>query len=291
MAKTGVAGRVRSGLRKLVARHYRYRGVPALSGWCLVCGCATHFFAPPEVSPRESLACACCLATSRYRSIARGILRAVSELCGIEAESLEALARAHPHAQMARRIEVYDTQPPFYYSTIAYPIPDILSRAAFIGVELSLHQPDRPWGERLGPRLTNQSLERLSFPDHRFDLVITSDVMEHVRLDQAAHREIHRVLKPGGIYLFTVPHVRAWPHTQIRVEVTDPVDPERDRFLLEKEYHGDANSRENAALCYRIYGRDLDEHLAQLGFEVDYTAEDFPQWGILETELFYCRRS
>ena len=37
--------------------------------------------------------------------------------------------------------------------------------------------------------------------DARADLVVTSDVMEHVRLDDKAHREIHRVLADGGVYV------------------------------------------------------------------------------------------
>jgi hypothetical protein len=32
-----------------------------------------------------------------------------------------------------------------------------------------------------------------------------------------------------------------------------------------------------------------DEALASLGFRVDYTREDIPELGIMNTELFYCR--
>src|SRR5437016_14407750 len=62
------------------------------------------------------------------------------------------------------------------------------------------------WDIKLGSHTTNKNIEQLTFPDNSFDIVITSDVMEHVRLDERAHQEIQRVLKPGGIYLFTVPH-------------------------------------------------------------------------------------
>lgn len=48
----------------------------------------------------------------------------------------------------------------------------------------------------------------LPFPDHSFDLVVCSDVLEHVD-DQKALSEIKRVLKKGGIFLFSVP---AFPH-------------------------------------------------------------------------------
>jgi hypothetical protein len=114
--------------------------------------------------------------------------------------------------------------------------------------------------------------------------------MEHIRLDENAHQEIYRVLKPQGVYLFTVPHQRQSRDTLTQVEVIDPMDSTKDRFLTEPEYHGDANSPDNRALSYRVYGTILDEQLAGLGFSVDYTRKDFLQNGIQNTELFYCRK-
>jgi hypothetical protein len=90
------------------------------------------------------------------------------------------------------------------------------------------------------------------------------------------------------VHLFTVPHYRDRA-TFMRVEVVDPDDPSSDKYLTEKEYHGDANSEEGRALSYRSYGTDLDDGLAALGFAVDYTKDDFPEQGIRNTELFYCR--
>jgi SAM-dependent methyltransferase len=45
----------------------------------------------------------------------------------------------------------------------------------------------------------------LPLPDQSVDLVIATDVIEHVDDDQLAVREIYRVLRPGGTVLFTVP--------------------------------------------------------------------------------------
>lgn len=44
-----------------------------------------------------------------------------------------------------------------------------------------------------------------TFPAHRFDLVITSDVFEHISCPRDAFTEIARTLKPGGAHVFTVP--------------------------------------------------------------------------------------
>jgi SAM-dependent methyltransferase len=45
----------------------------------------------------------------------------------------------------------------------------------------------------------------LPLPDRSVDLVVATDVVEHVDDDQRAVSEIYRVLRPGGIVLFTVP--------------------------------------------------------------------------------------
>lgn len=48
---------------------------------------------------------------------------------------------------------------------------------------------------------------RLPFVDATFDSVLLSQVLEHLPEPHAAVREIHRVLKPGGVLIGTVPFV------------------------------------------------------------------------------------
>src|SRR5690606_2625202 len=119
-----------------------------------------------------------------------------------------------------------------------------------IDVQVSRFRADEPLGARVDvrPFASNQDLQRLTFVDGAFDVVLTSDVMEHVRLDRRAHAEIRRVLAPGGSYLFNVPHTRGLRDTIHRVVVHDPDDPARDEYVLPKEFHGDANDPDNAAL-------------------------------------------
>jgi len=47
----------------------------------------------------------------------------------------------------------------------------------------------------------------LPYPDASFDLVTCSEVLEHVENYRAVLREIHRVLKPGGLMVVTTPNV------------------------------------------------------------------------------------
>jgi len=56
--------------------------------------------------------------------------------------------------------------------------------------------------------LTNVSVmdgARLDFPDQSFDLLIASDVLEHIQDEQQALREWSRVLRPGGCAIIFVP--------------------------------------------------------------------------------------
>ena len=51
----------------------------------------------------------------------------------------------------------------------------------------------------------------IPFEDSRFDIVVSSDVLEHIENDSEALREWHRVLKPGGKLLLFVPaHPFLW---------------------------------------------------------------------------------
>jgi SAM-dependent methyltransferase len=59
---------------------------------------------------------------------------------------------------------------------------------------------------------------RLPFPDAMFDVVITSEVLEHIQDDVAAVAEMVRVLKPGGRFAATVP---AWLPETINWKLSD----------------------------------------------------------------------
>jgi SAM-dependent methyltransferase len=48
-------------------------------------------------------------------------------------------------------------------------------------------------------------LTELPFPDHVFDAVVCTQVLEHVPEPKAVLKEIARVMRPGGNLLFTVP--------------------------------------------------------------------------------------
>jgi SAM-dependent methyltransferase len=120
---------------------------------------------------------------------------------------------------------------------------------------------DVPPGEKRG-NVTCQDVQNLLFPDRRFDLVTSTEVLEHIPDDRRGFREIFRVLKPGGHFVFTVP-LGEYRETVERCRL------ESDGSLvhmLPPEYHGDRIRGKEAVLAFRNYGTDVIERLEECGF-------------------------
>ncbi|WP_110181128.1 class I SAM-dependent methyltransferase [Nocardioides solisilvae] len=63
----------------------------------------------------------------------------------------------------------------------------------------------------LGAGSVCAALPDLPFPDGTFDVVSAFDVVEHCADEAAALREVRRVLRPGGVFLMSVPaYTWAW---------------------------------------------------------------------------------
>ena len=62
----------------------------------------------------------------------------------------------------------------------------------------------------------SEDLTRLTYADASFDLVLTSETLEHVPDLKVALGEIHRVLVPGGRHIFTIPQLPHVPATFAR---------------------------------------------------------------------------
>jgi SAM-dependent methyltransferase len=98
----------------------------------------------------------------------------------------------------------------------------------------------------LTARAVRADLLSLPFPDGAFDVVMASEVLEHIPDDAQAMAEIARVVRPGGKVAVTVP--RFWP--------------ERVCWALSREYHDVAGGH------VRIYrGTELEDRLRTAGLE------------------------
>ena len=90
----------------------------------------------------------------------------------------------------------------------------------------------------------------LPFPDGSFDVVITSEVLEHIQDDVRAIAEMVRVLKPGGRFAATVPAYL----------------PEVVNWRLSDEYHAPKSPGGHV----RIYSKtELRAKLRTAGLDVD----------------------
>ena len=106
-----------------------------------------------------------------------------------------------------------------------------------------------------------QDLQALSFPDACFDLCTHTEVLEHVPDDARALRELHRVLRPGGWLIFTVPLF----DRDVTVERAAVVGG-RLVHRLPADYHGDRLRGAGRILVFREYGRDVTRRVRAAGF-------------------------
>ena len=211
---------------------------------------------------RESCLCTHCRASNRQRQLAM-----------ISAGSL------HPGQSQYRCSLRRLTQgnPPAVYNTEAGgPIHQQLSASAgyvcseYFGAEY--RSGDKVHG------VLHQDLQSCSFPDDSFDLVLSSDVLEHIPDPYLAHREIFRILKKGGRHVFTVPFY----HTLFRDEVRAGLDDHRQPvYLKEPWYHDDPVRPNQGVLVFRVFALEMLVRLEEIGFQPRLYHLYHPWFGIL----------
>ena len=92
-----------------------------------------------------------------------------------------------------------------------------------------------------------------SLTDRSLDVLIACDVLEHVPDDASAFREIHRILKPGGVAVLSVPQMDSPSRTD--EDPTVKSEPERELRFGQKDH-------------VRMYGDDFSDRLENAGFVV-----------------------
>jgi hypothetical protein len=124
--------------------------------------------------------------------------------------------------------------------------------------------PDRRSGEVISGIL-HQDLQRTSFEDASFDVVITNDVFEHIPDALAAEKEVMRILKPDGVYCFTVPFLPESEHDQVLAELKPDG---KIQYFAEPQYHSDPIRPAEGILVYRLFSfNDLKRRFESLGHE------------------------
>ena len=122
------------------------------------------------------------------------------------------------------------------------------------------------------PAMRRIDVTDIPFPDGAFDVILCCHVLEHVRDDRRAMRELRRVLAPGGWAVLQTP-----VESRRETSLEDPGSsgPEERRRLFGQADH------------VRVYGRDFFERLAEAGFAVrrdpwvrELEPEQVQRWGL-----------
>jgi SAM-dependent methyltransferase len=211
-------------------------------GTCAICGVAQTFVRKSRAI-RETYHCVACRASLRERSQAQEIVTLYGQP-GIR--NFTDLAQDPGF----RRLRIYEPGTSGPLRRFLRDLP---------GYEQSDYVP--PSGTaKGGAKIRHEDLHALSFADESFDLVITSDIFEHVRRPMVAFAEIRRVLKTGGWHVFTVPVQAPIPACSVaRVDTSGDTDV----HLLPPYYHGDGKG--GKSLVYTDFGQDLIASLEAIG--------------------------
>jgi 2-polyprenyl-3-methyl-5-hydroxy-6-metoxy-1,4-benzoquinol methylase len=236
-------------------------------GYCVICGHEASFWFSEVITPqlknawsitdeiadafnrRESEICSFCGGSLRVRRLCAALMQTFSERSGRVYNSFSDLLEDDEfrHLRIGEinacgALHNYLKQHPnLSYSEY---VPGVARGAEYNGIRC-------------------EDLQGLTYPNDFFDIVLTSDTLEHVPDPEQAFNEIYRVLKPTGIHLFTVPVIPSQGATIRRARF---VNGER-RFLLSPAYHG-CWGRDDM-LVFTDFGMDILEKLKLVGFATD----------------------
>ena len=91
---------------------------------------------------------------------------------------------------------------------------------------------------------THEDITHLSYKSNSFDLVIHSETFEHIPQVKIAIEEVKRILKPGGLCIFTIPII---PERNTLKKISTLKTPQT------PSYHGFGN-REDYLVCWEFGG-------------------------------------
>ncbi len=225
---------------------------------CNICGSHDGFDLTNPEGPRESWVCRKCGSTSRDRMYIFALATAMKKTEPLADWSVDksikvleaAGARAHP--------QILDNK--FDYNNTKFD-PEIMEQP---GYDLD------KYADFQALRNSKESL----------DIVMSSDVFEHIRLHTQALQEIHRVLKPGGTMILQVPMSTDREETVVRVKP----EGDKDNYLMPAHYHAEHT------LVYRDFGLDIIAQIENCGFQVEKIDKEIPEFCITPQKIFIVRK-
>ena len=197
-----------------------------------------------EINITNTLECSFCCAKLRLRCAAKSLLK---HLWNGKFSSINALTR---HTQ-ANNEQWHILETSARYGVLTdFGLRNVTKTEYFDDIQNG--------GYKDGIR--SEDLQTLTFANNSFDAVVSLDVFEHIPDPWQAFSEVHRVLKPGGVGVFTFP-------LDSRNQKTEQVASLKNKkleFYREPMYHDDP-LRDEGALVFTIYGVDIKEQLEARG--------------------------
>lgn len=184
---------------------------------CPICETSYRKFLPyGRITPRENALCPNCLSLERHRLIWLYLKETTDFFT-----QKKAVLHIAPEACFTDRFEkLHGDQ---------YITADIESPLA--KVKMDIHQ--------------------IPFSDNHFDMVLCNHVLEHVKDDLQAMREIHRVLKPTGFAILQIPFFHPIP--EVTFEDASTIDKREREKVFGQDDH------------VRKYGKDYTRRISQSG--------------------------
>lgn len=181
---------------------------------------------------REQLICERCRLNNRQR----GVLFTAKRL-GLNLSDLQ--------------VHVYEQITPFYQTL--RKINPRLSGSEYLG-------PDVPKGAIVNG-IRHEDAMALTYPSDSFDLLFSIDVFEHVPDLQTSLAEARRVLKPGGVLIFSIPFDLSNDQSRMRAVLRNGAV----EHLQDPVYHGNPLS-EKGSLVFTDCGWDVIDRCREAGF-------------------------
>ena len=225
-------------------------------GECILCQCEVRF--APGSNLREGMLCHVCGCNARQRAAASVLLAELER---------QPLARVYATEQAS----------PFYMA-LRRRLPRLRGSEYLYSWRRRLWKSCWLWHKGVYVWIRHGDMTALRSDNASLDAIISLDVLEHVPDHRAALRECARVLKPGGVFVLTVPFYdrEAASHQIARLREDGSIE-----HVGEPEYHGDPLS--GGVLCFHRFGWSLLDDLRQSGFsEVDVCRVQRPDAGVPE---------
>ncbi|MGK7932473.1 MAG: methyltransferase domain-containing protein [Microcystaceae cyanobacterium] len=223
------------------------------AGRCPVCGKLTLFKGFTD-NLRESGFCKHCNSTNRQRQMASLCLIALKEMTDIQFSSLEQFKQQANHHPSLQPFKIFNTETT---GSVHNYLKD------FEGYSCSEYLGDEYKSGEVIQGILHQNLKATSFENDSIDLLMSSDVFEHIPEPYEAFKEVYRILKPGGRHIFTVPFYSDRYRDEIRATLNEDGTV---NHLLEPAYHGDP-IREEGILVYVIFALEMLCKLSDIGFQ------------------------